>query len=71
MSSLTSSKNVPAHATDHPHTLAEVEGVFGNTEWKSLHGQDYRAAKIIVSLMVAIFGTGLLMYMFICLQAAR
>lgn len=71
MSPLISTQNLPAHATDHPHSLAEMEGAFANPEWKSLHGQDYRAAKIIVSLMVAIFSTGLLMYLFICLQAAR
>ena len=53
-----------------PPMLHNLENAFNDPEWRILHSQDYRAAKVIVCLLVGVFATGLLMYSFICLVAA-
>jgi hypothetical protein len=49
--------------TEHPHGHAPHEGApFSEAEIHQLHAQDLYAAKVVVTLMVSIFATGVVLY---------
>jgi hypothetical protein len=52
------------HAEAHGHepSLAELEHVFTDAEWQVYRTEDLRAGTAVVSLMLGIFGMGVILY---------
>jgi hypothetical protein len=52
----------------HAHAIASP---FSDAELQSLHAQDLYAAKVVVSLMVSIFATGVVLYTIVAWTCLR